>query len=138
MAKRSLQASAEGIRKAKQAFKRKGWTQEYLAAEVGLETRQAIWKFFTGKPIDRHVFNDICFVLELDVSEIVQPHATDESRLLDLPLDIETLVQKLRSVSYENIQVQCGTVQILDIARPIKLNDIYIDVDVLEEINSRR
>ncbi|MCC5635682.1 NACHT domain-containing NTPase [Nostoc sp. CHAB 5844] len=142
MAKRSLQASAEGIRKAKQAFKRKGWTQEYLAAEVGLETRQAIWKFFTGKPIDRHVFNDICFVLELDISEIVQPCATDASRLLDIPVDIplniETLVQKLRSVYHENIQVQCGTVQILDIARPIKLNDIYIDVDILEEINSRR
>jgi predicted NACHT family NTPase len=142
MARRSLQASAEGIRKAKQAFKRKGWTQEYLAAEVGLETRQAIWKFFTGKPVDRHVFNDICFVLELDSSEIIQPLPDDESNLLDMPLDIpldiETLVQKLRSVHHENIQVQCGTVQLLDIPRPINFNDIYIDVDILEEINSQK
>ncbi|WP_313954934.1 NACHT domain-containing NTPase [Nostoc sp. FACHB-145] len=138
MARRSLQASAEGIRKAKQAFKRKGWTQEYLAAEVGLETRQAIWKFFTGKPIDRHVFNDICFVLELDSSEIIQPITDDESNLLDIPLDIETLVQKLRSVIHENIQAQCGTVQLLDIPRPININDIYIDVDILEEINSQK
>lgn len=61
MAKRSLQASAEGIRKAKQAFRRKGWTQEYLAGEVGLETRQPIWKFFTGKAIDRlRNFDHIC------------------------------------------------------------------------------
>jgi predicted NACHT family NTPase len=141
MAKRSLQASAEGIRKAKQAFKRKGWTQEYLAAEVGLETRQAIWKFFTGKPVDRHVFNDICFVLELDSSEIFQPLAGDESKLSDIPLDIpdiETLVQKLRSVHHENIRVQCGTVQLLDVPRPINFNDIYIDVDILEEINSHK
>jgi len=142
MARRSLQASAEGIRKAKQAFKRKGWTQEYLAAEVGLETRQAIWKFFTGKPVDRHVFNDICFVLELDTSEIIQPVPGDEAKFLDanldIPLDIETLVQKLRSVHYENIQVQCGTVQLLDIPRPINFSDIYIDVDILEEIHSHK
>ncbi|MBD2436181.1 NACHT domain-containing NTPase [Nostoc sp. FACHB-110] len=142
MARRSLQASAEGIRKAKQAFKRKGWTQEYLAAEVGLETRQTIWKFFTGKPIDRHVFNDICFVLELDSAEIIQPVAGDEATLLnlslDIPIDIETLVHKLRSVHQENIQAQCGTVQLLDIPRPINFNDIYIDVDILEEINSQK
>ncbi len=42
MARRSLQASPEGIKKAKPAFLRTGWTQEYLAAEVGLETRQPI------------------------------------------------------------------------------------------------
>jgi len=138
MAKRSLQASAEGIKKAKQAFKRKGWTQEYLAAEVGLETRQAIWKFFTGKRIDRHVFNDICFALELDISEIVQPFPDDESGWSDIPLEIETVVQKLRSVYHEHIQVQCGTVQILDVAQPIKFSDIYIDVEILEEITNRR
>ncbi|WP_235526586.1 NACHT domain-containing protein [Nostoc piscinale] len=142
MAKRSLQASAEGIRKAKQSFKRKGWTQEYLAAEVGLETRQAIWKFFTGQRIDRHVFNDICFALELDIAEIAQSFTTDESSLLDnsanLSLDIETVVQKLRSVYHENIQMQCGTVQILDVAQPIRFNDLYVDIEILEEINSRR
>jgi hypothetical protein len=33
---RSLQASAQGIKKAKQAFLREGWTQEYLAGEVAL------------------------------------------------------------------------------------------------------
>ncbi|MBD2498068.1 NACHT domain-containing NTPase [Nostoc sp. FACHB-280] len=142
MAKRSLQASAEGIRKAKQAFKRKGWTQEYLAAEVGLETRQAIWKFFTGQRIDRHVFNDICFALELDTAEIAQSFTTDESSVLDsrasLSLDIEVVVQKLRSVYHENIEMQCGTVQILDVAQPIHFNDIYVDIEILEEINSRR
>jgi predicted NACHT family NTPase len=53
MARRSLQASAQGIKKAKQAFLRKGWTQEYLAGEVGLETRQPIWKFFAHRQCDR-------------------------------------------------------------------------------------
>jgi predicted NACHT family NTPase len=142
MAKRSLQASAQGIRKAKQAFKRKGWTQEYLASEVNLETRQPIWKFFTGKPIDRHVFNDICFVLELDPLEIAQKPDFSESASLDtstdITLDIDALVQKLRFAHYEKMQAQCGSLHLLDIAKPTALKDIYIDVNVLEEITSKR
>ncbi|WP_419756893.1 NACHT domain-containing protein [Anabaena sp. FACHB-595] len=141
MAKRSLQASAEGIRKAKQAFKRKGWTQEYLAAEVGLETRQSIWKFFTGKPIDRHVFNDICFALELETAEIFQ-QSVENSLYLEGDeyslIDIDLLVQKLRSIHHDKIQAQCSTLHLLDIARPILLNDIYIDVNISEEISSKR
>jgi predicted NACHT family NTPase len=142
MAKRSLQASDEGIRKAKQAFKRKGWTQEYLSAEVGLETRQPIWKFFSGKPIDRHVFNDICFILELDPTEISQKPDIEESTPLETAahhsLDIDALVQKLRATHAEKIQAQCGTLHLLDIARPINLNDLYIDVNILEQITNQR
>jgi predicted NACHT family NTPase len=39
MAKRSLQASPEGIEQAKKAFTRKGWTQDNLAGEVEVEPR---------------------------------------------------------------------------------------------------
>lgn len=142
MAKRSLQVSPEGIRKAKQAFKRKGWTQEYLAAAVGLETRQPIWKFFTGKPIDRHAFNEICFILELDPTEIAEKSGMEESVLPDTPVnstvDIDHLVQKLRSAHYDKIQAQCGTLHLLDVARPIDLNDLYVDVNILEEMTSKR
>lgn len=142
MAKRSLQASPEGIRKAKLAFKRKGWTQEYLAAEVGLETRQPIWKFFTGKPIDRHVFNDICFILGLDPLEVFQQPEVEEFLSVEIHTpnldDINNLVKKLRSVHYEKINDQCGTLKLLDIARPIDINDLYVDVNILEEIASQK
>lgn len=142
MAKRSLQASNEGIRKAKQAFKRKGWTQEYLASTVGLETRQPIWKFFTGKPVDRQAFNEICFILELDPSEISQKSAIDELTSSEKPvyhnLDIDSIVHKLRTAHYDKMQSQCGTVYLLDIAQPIELNDLYVDVNILEEMTSKR
>ncbi|MBW4561782.1 MAG: NACHT domain-containing NTPase [Mojavia pulchra JT2-VF2] len=141
MAKRSLQASDEGIRKAKQAFKRKGWTQEYLAASVGLDTRQPIWKFFTGKPVDRHAFNEICLILDLDPSEISQNPIIEELTPSEKPtnfaLDIDSLVAKLRSAHYDKIQAQCATLYLLDIARPITINELYVDVNILEEINSK-
>ena len=49
MAKRSLQTSTSGAKKAKQQFISKGWTQEYLANEVGIKTRQPIWRFLRDK-----------------------------------------------------------------------------------------
>ncbi|MBD2355778.1 NACHT domain-containing NTPase [Tolypothrix sp. FACHB-123] len=145
MAKRSLQASVEGIRKAKLAFKRKGWTQEYLAATVGLETRQPIWKFFTGKPIDRQAFNEICLALELDPAEILQKSPEEEVIPVEKPaqeafqnnLNIHSLVDRLRSIHYGKIQAQCGTLHLLDIARPIALNELYVDVNILEEMSSK-
>jgi predicted NACHT family NTPase len=70
MVRRSLQASHIGIQQAKRAFARKGWTQENLALEVGLKTRQPIWRFFSGRPVERHIFLEICSILELNWREI--------------------------------------------------------------------
>ncbi len=143
MARRSLQASSEGIRKAKKAFNRKGWTQEYLAGEVGVETRQPIWKFFSGKPVERKVFYEICFALEIEADEISENPDDNE----ELPpqligqtpnFDIDLLVQKLRTASYDKIQNQCGTLRLLDITRPITLLDLFVDVNIIEEISSHR
>ncbi|AKG21902.1 NACHT domain-containing protein [Calothrix sp. 336/3] len=142
MVKRSLQVSAEGIKKAKAAFKNKGWTQEYLASEVGLETRQPIWKFFTGKPIDRHFFYEICFALEINPEEIMENSVYQNTESLDeLETEadaIDKIIQKTRQKYSEKIQGQCGILHFLDVPRPIKLNDIYVDVNILEEINSQR
>lgn len=80
MAKRSLKASSSGIAIAKRAFERREWTQEYLASAVGLQTRQSIWKFFTGRPIERYLFVDICFQLDLDWEEIVDRPPLDDNR----------------------------------------------------------
>ncbi len=142
MARRSLQASAEGIKKAKQAFLRKGWTQEYLAAEVGIETRQPIWKFFSGKPIDRNIFTEICFQLDLNFEEIaVLPSAGESSNnpeVDETQSELDVLVTRVRQERYDKIQDQCGTLRLLDIARPVGLEDLYVDVNILEEITSQR
>lgn len=142
MVKRSLQASPQGIEKAKHAFAHKGWTQENLAGEVGLKTRQSIWRFFTGKPIERQVFQEICLILELDWREITinPPAAFPETREYagHEILDIDTLVRQVKQQRQDKIQDQCGTLQLLDISRPVKIDDIYINVNILEEIPSQQ
>ncbi|MGB7440197.1 MAG: NACHT domain-containing NTPase [Coleofasciculaceae cyanobacterium] len=141
MANRSLKASEDGIKRARRAFERKGWTQEYLAGEVGIETRQPIWKFFKGKPVDRHVFTEICFRLDLEPEDIMfqaRYETAEESEKINKSSNINELVRKVRSQRHEKIQNQCGTLRLLDIARPVSLDDLYVEVNILEEITSQR
>jgi predicted NACHT family NTPase len=140
MVKRSLQASLTGIQEAKKAFARKGWTQDNLAAEVNLKTRQPIWRFFSGRPVERHTFIEICLVLSLNWREIATNPPAEFLELEEYPqpsvVDIDRLVQKVRSQRFDKIQDQCGILQLLDISRPVAIDDIYIDVNILEEIAS--
>ncbi len=109
---------------------------------MNLKTRQPIWRFFTGQPIERQVFLDICSVLELDWREIVVDPPAEFSELGRwgrAPLsDLNALVKDVRSRRSEKIQDQCGTLQLLDISHPVSLDDIYIDVNILETIASQQ
>ncbi|MEH2258393.1 NACHT domain-containing protein [Nostoc sp.] len=139
MVKRSLQGSLIGIQEAKKAFAHKGWTQDNLAFEVNLKTRQPIWRFFTGRPVERHIFIEICSVLSLNWREIAAnpPEEFPESKELGAEfLDIDALVQQVRSQRFDKIQDQCGTLQLLDVSHPVTIDDIYIDLNILEEIAS--
>ncbi|MEB3360108.1 MAG: NACHT domain-containing protein [Synechococcales bacterium] len=148
MAKRSLRASAEGILRAKRAFECRGWTQDYLAAEVELKTRQPIWKFFSGRPVERHIFIEICFVLDLNWEEIVDRSAFlspstessdpvgsgDPGQASSEPLHaaadppVPNDLAALRSHLAPLIQTQCHLLELpLDLRQPITLPQIYTE-----------
>ena len=105
---------------------------------MNLKTRQPIWRFFSGRAIERQSFKEICAVLGLDWREIAEDDS--EANLEPAKLsasaapDIDALVAKVRSQYQGKIQNQCGKIQLLDINHPIDLDDIYIDVNVLEKI----
>jgi predicted NACHT family NTPase len=114
MVKRSLQASTYGIQRAKRAFALKGWTQENLAGEVNLKTRQPIWRLFTGKSVDRQIFLAVCLILDLDWREIADHPPAEFPELGEAidPFNIDTLVQQVRSQRWDTIQNQCGILQL--------------------------
>jgi predicted NACHT family NTPase len=144
MAKRSLRASPAGIKKARQQFALKGWTQKYLANEVGIKTRQPIWRFFDGQAIERYTFFELCTRLDLDWREIaIDPpleyiDRTEDGNVDLNELGIDALVQTVRSQRREKINHQCGILQLLDVSRPIKIEQIYVDVNILEQIASQQ
>lgn len=139
---RSLYASPEGRIRAKQALAHKRWTQQLLAEEVGLKTRQPVGRFFAGQAVDRRVFIEICFLLDLDWQEIAAHPQSGAPELVekdgDKGIDINALVQRVRSQCHEKLQAQCGILQMLDVPQPIDLADIYVDVNILEEIPNRQ
>lgn len=149
MVKRSLRASTVGIEQAKQAFQRKGWTQEYLASEVGLETRQSIWKFFKCQPIERHIFIDICLCLDLDWQEIAEfnldsaaptKNGTSVSVIEQQTVasDVDALVEQVRSLFYSPILAQCGSLRLLDTAQHLALDELYVNVNILEQLSCQQ
>jgi hypothetical protein len=71
MGKRSYRASAAGVTKLSQAFKKYGNTQDYLAGVV-VCTRQTVNKFLTGKPISKELFTSLCNELKLDWLDIAE------------------------------------------------------------------
>ncbi len=142
MVKRSLQASSAGIQRAKRAFTLKGWTQDNLAGEVNLKTRQPIWRLFSGQPVDRQIFMEVCNILDLDWREIAQNPPADFSEPGDFTEpsspDLTALVNQVRSRQYDTIENQCGILQLLDINHPVNIHDIYVDVHILEEVPSQQ
>lgn len=107
-----------------------------------MKTRQPVWRFFTGQPVERHTFLEICSVLELNWREIVlDPPAEfpETGRSVRFPPSaLDALVQEVRSQRRDKIQDQCGILQLLDISHPVSLDDIYIDVNILEAIASQQ
>ncbi len=142
MVKRSLQASLAGSQQAKQAFARKGWTQENLAGEINLKTRQPIWRFFTRQPVERQIFLAVCSILDLDWREIADNPPAEFPEFVkegdSAFLSVDALVQQVRAHRKDTIQNQCGILQLLDINRPVSINDIYVDVNILEKISSQQ
>ncbi len=142
MVKRSLQACPSRVHQAKRAFALKGWTQENLAGEVNLKTRQPIWRFFTGQPVERQIFIEICAILDLDWREIaVDPPAEFPElgrRGEGAALDLDGLVQQVRSQLRDALRDRCGILHLLDLGRPVWIDDIYIDVNLLERVSAQQ
>ncbi|HEY9665176.1 MAG TPA: NACHT domain-containing NTPase [Coleofasciculaceae cyanobacterium] len=139
MAWRSLRASTQGIIQAKQAIARKQLTQQILAEQVGLKTRQPIGRFLAGKAIDRRVFMEICFQLDLDWQEImVSDSAAPELDSKHQPQNFEyhNLDQQALSHYQDKIQAQCGTLQMWAVPQPVEMDDIYVDVKILEQLSN--
>lgn len=137
MSGRSLCCSPEGIQKAKRALIRYSLTQKALADELEV-TRQPVGKFFTGKPVDRNLFVQICDRLDLEWEEVVAQPANEPEVNQDRRINIDVLVQEVREKIKPLIQERCGTMRVLDMTHPVALHDIYTNVNILEKITGRQ
>ncbi|WP_271252900.1 hypothetical protein [Pseudanabaena sp. Chao 1811] len=66
---------------------------------MGVKTRQPIWRFFAGKPVDRYTFFEICARLDLNWEEIVVKVLLEEEEPTDDKLEINSHATDLASIS---------------------------------------
>jgi predicted NACHT family NTPase len=152
---RSIRLAPECIPQVKLALRRHGFpSQRAFAVELG-RSRSTIDNFFKGVQIDYINFVEISERLGLDWQAIayieeepqiqikppppVDPppelHTGDSQNKL---LDIDALVQKVRRHCHDKIQMLYGKMQLLDIAQPVDIDNLYVDVNILEEIVSQQ
>lgn len=139
MVKRSLRASDKGQAAIKRAMLANGWTQDYLAAQAGLSTRNSVWKFASGRAVDRQIFMELCFQLDLDWQAIADLPVSTSPSAAGEESEIDTLVRSARSLLGEYIRSQCGQVRLFfDATRPIFLERVYTDLAVLPYLSHQR
>ena len=135
MARRSLQASLQGIQDIKKALKRKKWSQTYIAGAVDC-SRQTIWSLLQGNPTDCDVFMAVCTQLGLNWEKVAEPEFPEPEQ--NDSQDIDALVREVQQSVQPYIQERCGTMRVLDMTQPIALGDIYTSVNILKKITGRR
>ena len=127
----SYQATVVGIDKAKEIFKRKGWTHDYLAGACGC-TRQTISKFFAKRSINNNTFQTICSELGLKWEEIANWELKEEksssttantkleSTCKDSQIDTSTVITPSLpqdSITRKAIFILSGTIESVDKAK---------------------
>ncbi|MEG4989176.1 NACHT domain-containing NTPase [Microcoleus sp. BR0-C5] len=150
----TLKASEEGLVKIKQARREKGSTIEdprwLVEASQKLDPDRTwteagpyadglslpTWRRFLGgrEPIKAHAFKAFCTVLQLNWEEIVDRPRPENPQPPNL--DINSVVEEIRQKCHSKIQQLYSKMQLLDIAQPVDVSNLYVEVNILEEITS--
>ncbi len=155
-----LRASSEVVKKAKEEFLKQGYSNSLLADELGLAV-QLIENFFNEEIVDRGTYNLICGKLNINL-ELVQ----DKDKLIDQPnnqksnldlemtlaqtshedyqvsssvnIDLSTKItcQSLRQIISPALNRQCDRLRISNFSKPLRLQDIYTEVNLFASIPS--
>jgi predicted NACHT family NTPase len=127
----SRRVAPEFLDKVKQAMKRLFGSEQRLAEEIPC-SRSTVSNFVGGRPVREDNFDAISEKLRFDPEEIAY---RDEKPNIG---EINALVKKVRNHCCDKIQNLCGTMRMLDIAQPVNINNLYVDVNILEGITSKQ
>ncbi|MBD1884727.1 NACHT domain-containing protein [Microcoleus vaginatus] len=159
----TLKTSEEGLVKIRQARRERGWTIEdprwLVEASKALDPDRTwteagpyadglslpTWRrFLAGRePIKANAFKAFCTVLQLNWEEIVDrpplasPYQGGVGGVRDFcQQPIDSVVQEIRQKCHSKIQQLYSKMQLLDIAQPVDVSNLYVEVNILEEITS--
>ncbi|MEE3716304.1 NACHT domain-containing protein [Tumidithrix elongata RA019] len=138
MLNRSLTATEIGIHIARKALIGKALSQKKFAEELDIALA-TVSNFFTGKPVDRQFFVQICNALDLEWEEVTgQKIVSSINEKENDSLDIDALVQLARERCEADIRKRCGIMHVLSMSQEIGLGDIYTDVRFFKQSSIRQ
>ncbi len=129
-----IRVAPEFIPQVKQALKHRFPSQQALADEI-LLCLSTVNSFLNGKPVHFLNFIEICHKLGLDWQAIADRQVAEPDT--EEPWEI-ALVQKVRRHCYDKIKQLYGKMQLLDISQPIDVDNLYVDVNILEQLANQR
>lgn len=118
------EAQKELEQKRNQVFKKPLKEKLIFLADNFKLSKQVIQKFLDCELLEKEIFLEICLRLKLEPSSIV-----DENFIRILTQNLPNA----KTLYSEKVKSQCGTLRILDVARPIELSNLYVDVNILTE-----
>lgn len=108
--------------------------QQDLADKLGI-SRATVQAFLRGDRVSRLNFEEICLALHLNWEEIADfPKSAIFPNKEHPELEIEALVKKIRQQCYDKTQTLYGKIKPLEISQPIDIENIYVDLNVVEQI----
>ncbi len=136
-----VRASEQAIRKAKAALAQKGWNETNLL-KIAKSRNQTLHSqqrsnFFNGKVVEDSTAYKIGFLLDLTWEDgDLEPELGKKKQ--EQGTDIDELVREVRSRACEKIKTLHGTMRMLRVNRRVPVDDIYIDLNVLEQVSCDR
>ncbi len=136
-----VRASEQAIRKAREALARKGWKQTKLLEEAKSRNHklssQQLSCFFNGGVVQDSTAYKIGLLLDLTWEDRdLEPELGKKKQ--DHCTDIDELVREVRSRACEKIKSLHGTMRMLRVNHQVPVDDIYIDLNVLEQVSCDR
>ncbi|BAY67145.1 signal transduction protein (plasmid) [Calothrix brevissima NIES-22] len=151
--KQTISATSQGLERAEKALQRLYGTQQQLAKKLeGAVGRSTIQKFFKGEKILVDKFREICKELTLESQWEEISGLVDSPDSVDLPfpqtakpafekqedgVDFDELVQEVRKKVRPYYEERYGTLKVLGMREPIKLESVYTKVKFLDNENIR-
>lgn len=100
---------------------------EYFSVESTTLDFNSCESFFSGENVSCECFFDICKRLNTSGIKIIDQDYLSTSVIL---------VPEVRSRHSSHIKNSCGTLRILNVSKPIELDSLYVDLNILKEPQS--
>lgn len=130
----TVKVSVEGIKRLKKSLIAKQISKQELAKKTRI-ARSTVTNFFLGRPVQKEKAELICQILGTNIEEIIIEPDLHKERIENITsIEVEKIVQQIQSKLISGNEThRLNVVRVLEMHKPILLDDIYVEVKVWDD-----